>query len=150
MHERFPLQLIVPPSIHFLNSGFGAVDEQRSRMGRPAVKIHPSDAVPRGIASGDLVRIWNDRGECRYYAEVTEDTREGVTVAEGLWWAKHTPAGQSVNALLSNRLTDLGRGSTIHCNLVEIEKDGRAAGGTDSKPSRNGSSSSCEPSAPDP
>jgi len=128
LHERFPLQLLVPPSVHFLNSGFGAVDEQRRRVGKPTVKIHPGDAARRHIASGDLVRLWNDRGECRYYAEVTADTREGVVVAEGLWWAKHTPAGRSVNALLSNRLTDLGGGSTIHCNLVEIESDRQRAG----------------------
>ena len=66
--------------------------------------------------------MWNDRGECRYYAEVTEDTREGVAVAEGLWWAKHTPAGRSANSLVSTRLTDLGGGSTFQCNLVDIAR----------------------------
>jgi len=124
LHAQYPLQLLVPPSVHFLNSGFGAVEEQRRRMGRPSVKIHPADAARRGIASGDAVRIWNDRGECRYYAEVTEDTREGVVVAEGLWWAKHTPGGHSANSLVSTRLTDLGGGSTFHCNLVEVAKAG--------------------------
>jgi len=122
LHARFPLQLLVPPSVHFLNSSFGAVDEQRRRVGAPSVKIHPSDALRRGIVSGDAVRLSNDRGECLYDAEVTEDTREGVVVAEGLWWAKHTPAGRSVNALVSTRLTDLGGGSTFHCNLVEVAK----------------------------
>ncbi|HEY6290930.1 MAG TPA: molybdopterin oxidoreductase family protein [Terriglobia bacterium] len=122
LHERYPLQLLVPPSVHFLNSGFGAVEEQRHRVGLPAVKIHPADAARRGLASGDQIRMWNDRGECRYYADVTEDTREGVAVAEGLWWAKHTPAGRSANSLVSTRLTDLGAGSTFHCNLVEIAK----------------------------
>jgi anaerobic selenocysteine-containing dehydrogenase len=122
LHARYPLQLLVPPSVHFLNSSFGAVDEQRRRAGAPAVKIHPADAARRGIFSGDRVRLWNDRGECTYAAEVTGDTREGVVVAEGLWWAKHTAEGRSVNALLSTRLTDLGGGSTIHCNLVQIAK----------------------------
>lgn len=79
-------------------------------------------AARRGIVSRDPIRMWNDRGACEYFAEVTEDTREGVVVAEGLWWAKHTPRGRSANTLVSTRLTDLGEGSTFQCNLVEIAK----------------------------
>jgi anaerobic selenocysteine-containing dehydrogenase len=93
-------------------------------MDKPAIKINPADAGARGITDGDLVRVFNERGDCQYYAEVTEYTREGVVVAEGLWWAKHTPGGHSINALVSNRLTDLGGGSTFQCNLVEIAKSG--------------------------
>lgn len=122
LHQRYPLQLLAPPSVHFLNSSFGVVDEQRRRMGSPSVKINPADASRRGIQAGDLVRLFNDRGECRYAADVTEDTRQGVVVAEGLWWPKHTPDGRSVNALVSTRLTDLGAGSTFQCNLVEVAK----------------------------
>jgi len=122
LNAQYPLQLLAPPSVHFLNSTFGAVAEQRRQMGRPAVKIHPADARARGIAPGELVRVFNSRGECQYYAEVTPDTREGVVVAEGLWWAKHTPGGHSINTLISNRLTDLGGGSTFQCNLVEVAK----------------------------
>ena len=66
--------------------------------------------------------MFNDRGECQLYAEVTEDVREGVVVAEGNWWAKHSPAGRGINTLLSTRLADLGGGSTLHCNLVEVGK----------------------------
>jgi anaerobic selenocysteine-containing dehydrogenase len=124
LHKKFPLQLLVPPSVHFLNSSFGVVEEQRRRMGRPAIKIHPADARARDLAPGDLVRVFNQRGACRVYAEFTEDTREGVVVAEGLWWPKHSPDGRAVNTLVSTRLTDLGGGSTFQCNLVEVEKTG--------------------------
>jgi anaerobic selenocysteine-containing dehydrogenase len=122
LHRKFPLQLVAPPSVHFLNTSFGAVEEQRRRAGKPAVKIHPADARARDIAAGDLVRVFNDRGKCRLYAEVSDDTREGVVVVESIWWPKHTPGGQGINALLSTRLTDLGGGSTIHCNLVEVAR----------------------------
>lgn len=122
LHARFPLQMVVPPSVHFLNSTFGAVAEQRERMGRPAVKIHPEDARARGIASGDTVRVFNERGECQLSADVTEEMRPGVVAAESIWWAKHSPGGRSINTLVSNRLTDLGGGSTFHCNLVEVSK----------------------------
>ncbi len=122
LHAAFPLQLVAPPSVHFLNSTFGAVEEQRRRMGAPSLKIHPADAGARRIATGDPVRVFNGRGECRLHAEVTDEARPGVVVAESVWWPKHLPGGRSVNALLSTRLTDLGGGSTIHCNLVEVER----------------------------
>ena len=122
LHRRFPLQMVVPPAVHFLNSTFGAVAEQRQRMGRPTVKIHPEDARARGIASGDAVRVFNGRGECQLWAEVTADMRPGVVAAESIWWGKHSPGGRGINTLVSNRLTDLGGGSTFHCNLVEVEK----------------------------
>jgi len=122
LHEKFPLQLLVPPSVHFLNSTFGAVEEQRRSAGRPGIKINPADARSRGISAGDLVRVFNDRGECRLYAEVTDDARQGVVVAESTWWPKHMPGGHGINRLVSNRLTDLGGGSTFHCNLVQVAR----------------------------
>lgn len=91
-------------------------------MGRPVVKIHPEDARARGIASGDAVRVFNERGECQLSADVTEDMRQGVVAADSIWWAKHSPGGHGINTLVSNRLTDLGGGSTFHCNLVEVRK----------------------------
>ena len=122
LHEKFPLQLLVPPSVHFLNSTFGPVEEQRRSAGKPAIKINPADARRRGISAGDLVRVFNDRGECQLHAEVTDDAREGVVVAESTWWPKHMPGGHGVNRLVSNRLTDLGGGSTFHCNLVQVAR----------------------------
>ena len=32
--------------------------------GRQPITIHPDDAAARGIADGDLVRVFNDRGAC--------------------------------------------------------------------------------------
>jgi anaerobic selenocysteine-containing dehydrogenase len=122
LHARFPLQLLAPPSVHFLNSTFGAVEEQRRRIGQPSVKINPADAAARGIASGDVVRVFNERGECRLAAEVTDQVRAGVVVAESIWWPKHLPGGRGINTLVSSRLTDLGGGSTFQCNLVEVER----------------------------
>jgi anaerobic selenocysteine-containing dehydrogenase len=129
LHRKYPLQLLAPPSVHFLNSTFGAVKEQRERMGEPSIKIHPADARARNIRAGDQVRVFNGRGECHLFADVTEDTREGVVVAESIWWPKHLPGGRGVNALVSTRLTDLGGGSTFQCNLVEVERSGGAGQG---------------------
>jgi anaerobic selenocysteine-containing dehydrogenase len=123
-HERrtpeFPLQLMTPPSKDFLNTSFGAVERMRRSEGKPRLKIHPEDAKRRGIVQDGLVRVYNKRGDCLLYAEVTEDVPPGVLVAESIWWAKHHPGGRGINRLTSQRLTDLGECSTLHENLVNV------------------------------
>jgi anaerobic selenocysteine-containing dehydrogenase len=83
--------------------------------------IHPLDAVARGIEDEGLVRVYNDRGECYLYAQLTKDTSPGVTVVEGLYWPRFMPMNRGINQLTSQRLTDMGRGCAFHCNLVEVE-----------------------------
>ena len=46
--------------------------------------IHPETARARGITYGDRVIVFNGRGECSFKAQVTDDTRSGLLVAEGL------------------------------------------------------------------
>jgi len=120
--KKYPLQLIVPPAHHFLNSCFGEVEDLISAERKPYLFIHPEDAVSRGIEEGDLVRVFNDRGENFRFAKLGERTLPGVTVTEGIWWAKLSPGQKGTNQLTSERLTDLGRAATLHSNLVEVEK----------------------------
>jgi anaerobic selenocysteine-containing dehydrogenase len=118
---RFPLELITPPHRLFLNSAFNEIAALRKAAGPPAVMIHPEAAAARGIVHGDRVRVYNDRGECRLTAAVTEDTRPGLLVAEGLRWPGLHRGGKGVNQLTSQRLTDAGRTCAFHCSRVEVE-----------------------------
>ncbi|SDJ23017.1 trimethylamine-N-oxide reductase TorA [Aliiruegeria lutimaris] len=55
--------------------------------GREPCWINPQDAEARGIKSGDVVRIFNGRGQVLAGAVVTEDTRSGVIqLQEGAWY----------------------------------------------------------------
>ena len=47
-------------------------------------------------------------------------TRPGVVAAWGVWWPKLAPGGHNVNAVTSQRLTDLGRGPTFYDCLVDV------------------------------
>ena len=58
----YPLALITPADHYFLNSIFANVPRQQRRAGTPTLLIHPDDAAPRCIASGDEVRVSNARG----------------------------------------------------------------------------------------
>ena len=60
--KRYPLAFISPPARNFLNSSFANLPAFVAEEKTPRLEIHPDDAQPRAIATGDRVRIFNDRG----------------------------------------------------------------------------------------
>ncbi|WP_374639582.1 molybdopterin-dependent oxidoreductase [Hydrogenophaga sp.] len=117
---RHPLAMISPPARNFLNSSFVNVKSLRDIEGEPLLEIHAHDAQPRGIADGQLVRVFNDRGEYRCKARISERARPGVVNGLGIWWRKLGPSGTNVNEVTSQRLTDLGNGPVFYDCLVEV------------------------------
>lgn len=118
---RFPLEFITPPHHLFLNSAFNEIAALRKAAGPPAVLIHPVTASARKITNGSRVRVYNNRGECCLTAKLTEDTRPGLLVAEGLRAPYLHQDGKGVNQLTSQQLTDAGQTCAFHCNRVEVE-----------------------------
>jgi len=118
----YPLIFITPSAHHFLNSSFGAVDSLRAKEGRPELIIHPEDAEKRDISDGNLVRVWNERGECYLWARVSYETIPGVVVSPSVWWGSFSPKGTGVNSTTPDLEADLGRGATFYSNYVEVEK----------------------------
>ncbi len=117
---KYPLQLVTPPAAPFLNSSFVNVDVLRKAAGGVTLEIHPDDAAARGIANGQPVTVFNDRGRFRATAVVGETVKRGVVVSLGVWWNKHTADGVNCNTTTSSALTDLGGGATFFDNLVEV------------------------------
>jgi anaerobic selenocysteine-containing dehydrogenase len=117
---RYPLALISPPARNFLNSSFANVSSLVAIEREPRCEIHPGDAQARGIADGDRVAIFNDRGRFIVTARVSERIRPGVLLAWGLWWPREVDGGRNVNAVTSTAITDLGRGPTFYDCLVEV------------------------------
>ncbi len=75
--------------------------------------------APRAIASGDAVEVFNSRGRIELVARVGTEVASGV-VAARLDWQKLSGEGANVNALTSQRLTDLGGGATFYSTLVQV------------------------------
>ena len=117
---RFPLAMISPPARNFLNSSFVNVRSLRDIEGEPLLEIHASDAAERGIVSGVVVRVFNERGEYRCKAKVSDRARPGVVNGLGVWWRKLGLDGTNVNQLTSQKLTDMGRGPVFYDCLVEV------------------------------
>jgi anaerobic selenocysteine-containing dehydrogenase len=121
--KRYPLEFLSRKADNYMNSTFANLDGHRRMEERTSLslELHPRDANSRGIADGDPVRIFNDRGSLRLTAVLNGSLPPGVVSAQ-LDWAKLHADGVNVNALTSERLTDIGAGATFYSVLVEVEK----------------------------
>ena len=118
----YPLELLARKADNFLNSTFVNLPTiQKMEPHHDELEISSADAHARGIADGDRVRVFNDRGEISLRARVDGAVRSGVVGAR-LGWAKLSDRGLNINVLTSARLTDLGGGATFYSTLVEVER----------------------------
>jgi len=122
--ERFPLEFLPRKSDTYMNSTFANLDGHRKIESRTNQKLelHPDDAKARGIIDGDRVRVFNDRGSIHLTALTSQSLPAGVVVGR-LDWAKRNTDAMNVNALTSERLTDIGAAATFYSTLVEVVKD---------------------------
>jgi molybdopterin guanine dinucleotide-containing S/N-oxide reductase-like protein len=121
--ERYPLEFLSRKADNYMNSTFANLDGHRKMEARTSQKLemHAQDATPRGIGDGDAVRVWNGRGSLLLTAHVNGSVPAGVVAAQ-LDWAKMHEGGANVNALTSERLTDIGAGATFYSTLVQVAK----------------------------
>ena len=115
------LSLVCPAAHHFVSSTFGNQERLRNREHAPTLRMHPEDAEARSIGHGQRVRVWNERGSCILFANVTEDVRPGVLATTTVWWPEFSPERHNINWTTSDRLADFGGGSTFYTNLVFVE-----------------------------
>ncbi len=115
-----PLALIAPASHWFLNTVFANKPDLMKRAGEPRVTLHPDDAVMRGLSDGDVVRVFNSRGEFLATVEVSDAVRPGVVASTKGHWLKHVRGGANINATVEERDSDMGGGAIFHDNRVEV------------------------------
>ena len=119
--KKYPLELLGRKADNYLNSTFANLPSVQEMETMGLLELHVDDAEPRGIADGQQVRVFNDRGEIMLKAKVNGAVPRGV-VAARLNWAKLTPGGKNINVLTSEQLTDIGRGATFYSCLVEVAR----------------------------
>jgi anaerobic selenocysteine-containing dehydrogenase len=122
LRARYPLELISPKNDNSMNSTFG--NRPDTDLETAILALHSADAAERGITDGDAVRVFNDRGSCVLKARVDGEVRAGVVAAPAVRAPKRSIGGRGVNALVSERLTDIGGGATFYSCLVQVEKSG--------------------------
>ncbi len=142
--KRYPLELLARKADNFLNSTFvNLPTHQKMEPHQGELEISIEDAEPRGIADGDRVRVFNDRGEIFLRARVERPSTSATArngrhsavqpgvVGARLGWAKLAPGGLNINVLTSARLTDLGGGATFYSTLVQVERAAATSGGSE-------------------
>src|SRR5579863_2187753 len=118
--NTLPLELLARKADNFLNTTFSNLPSVQAMEEPGLLEICGDDARARGIRTGDRVRVFNGRGEILLKARVDGKVQPGVVSAH-LNWVKMTPGFQSINALTSEKLTDMGNSATFYSVLVEVE-----------------------------
>ena len=131
--QRHPLHLLSNQPATKLHSQYdqGPVSQAAKVAGREAIAMHPDDAAARGLAAGDVVRVFNDRGQCLAGVRVEPGLRPGVVVmATGAWYDPLVPGEPGTldkngnpNVLTLDKGTSrLTQGCSAQTCLVEVER----------------------------
>lgn len=121
LNPEYPLRLISPPGAVVVNTTMGNVPSIIKLAGsEPTLLIHPEDAADFQIADGQPIQVTSRYGSIQRKAVITEDAKRGVVISVGQWWPKLSPDKKSLNDLTSERLTDLGGGSTFGNVAVRV------------------------------
>ncbi len=121
--QTYPLHLIAnqPASrLHGQLDG-GALSQKSKVQGREPIRIHPGDAAERGLADGDVVRVFNDRGACLAGVVIDDRLRPRVVqLSTGAWFDPLDPADPDSLCVHGNpecadrRCRHLGTGPRLH------------------------------------
>src|SRR5437588_12831830 len=79
--KTFPLELLARKADNFLNSTFSNVPSVQQMEEVGLLEMSPPDAEKRRIIDGDMVRVFNRRGEIILKARVDGNVQSGVVSA---------------------------------------------------------------------
>jgi biotin/methionine sulfoxide reductase len=110
---------------------FGAHSAASKHRGREVARMHPADAAARGIADGDIIRLFNERGACLAGVHITDGIRQGVVqLPTGAWYDPADPNEEAPLCVHGNPnvltrdigTSALAQGCTGQLTTVEVER----------------------------
>ncbi len=117
---RYPLNIVSPKSHGFLNSCYANIANKQRAQGEQFVLINALDAAARGVAGGERVKVFNDRGAFEAVAEITDDVQAGVVVTTLGYWRQLNRG--TVNVVSSAEFANMGHAPSFSDNLVEVQR----------------------------
>ncbi|MEI2416398.1 molybdopterin guanine dinucleotide-containing S/N-oxide reductase [Orrella sp. JC864] len=129
----YPLYLVANQPATRLHSqlDFGSHSAGSKRRGREVCTLHPADAAARGIAEGDIVRLYNGRGACLACATLSESVMRGVVqLPTGAWFDPIDPDADAPMCVHGNPnvltrdigTSSLAQGCTGQLTVVQVER----------------------------
>ena len=129
LSDRWPLHLVSNQPAARLHSQYDHSDVSQATKvaGREPLRLHPDTAAARGIADGDVVRVFNDRGACLAGAVIDDAVMpEAVQLSTGAWYdpdVDGTCRSGNPNVLTRDHGTSrLAQGPSAHTCLVDVER----------------------------
>ncbi len=132
-NRRHPLHLISSQPSTKLHSQYdhGAVSQENKIRGREPIALNPEDAAARGLATGDIVRVFNDRGQCLAGVRLDAGLKRGVAqMSTGAWYDPLVPGeigtldkhGNPNVLTIDKGTSSLTQGASAHTCLIEVER----------------------------
>ncbi len=125
--EAYPLEFLPRKADNFMNSTFAnhSGHQKMETATAGVLEMHAEDAAARGVVPGDHVEVFNARGRIALRVKLSGKVGKGVVAARVDWnklGGDSSGRGANVNALTSERLTDIGGGATFYSTLVQVRK----------------------------
>jgi len=122
--KKYPLQLVTTHTKRRAHTQFDNVPWLRELYPQ-AISINTADAQKKGIKDGDMVRVFNDRGEMIISANVTGRIMPGVVnIPQGAWYdpdENGVDRGGCANILTKDVISP-GGAFCSNTALVQVEK----------------------------
>ena len=132
---QFPLHLLTDQPFTKLHSQFDHAGYSTANkvQGREPILVGRADAQARGLADGDVVRVFNNRGSCLAALRLSDDLRPGVVkLSTGAWfdpssWRASGPGNTEKHGNPNVLTLDIGasslsQGCIAQTCLVQIER----------------------------
>lgn len=123
-----PFRLYTTHIQYGLHSQFINLDWMKPFYPEPSVFIHPAVAREKGIAEGDLVRVFNSIGEVKVPARLSNNVSRDMVVMYEAWFPD---IDFNVQNVVDDCRSDMGAmktgapGAAILDQFVDIQKDGK-------------------------
>jgi anaerobic selenocysteine-containing dehydrogenase len=121
--EEFPLFFMSPNTSSRIHSQFGNLDVIRENSDFQAAGISESDALERGLSTGDRIEIFNRQGMIETLVRIDGRLSSGLIILYNGIWIEEGGGG---NNLTKPEETDMGHGAAFHGIMVQVRKIGHS------------------------
>lgn len=120
-HGKYPLYHYCERTRWHMHTQFNYAPILRELDPEPFLRMNPVDAESRGIADGDYVEAYNDRGHCVCKAKFDMGVRPGM-VSSPKGWPRDLYVAGSYQELTNDHLNTMHQNTSFDDTLVEVRK----------------------------